>query len=85
MSKRKRKPVKGSSSSRLLPNSTYVLDKPLTKKELEAWKEGKEAEHQADVTAASRAISKAQHMAKVEAYAKAHKCTIAQAMIALMP
>jgi hypothetical protein len=39
----------------------------------------------ADMNRASKEICKGQHMAKVEAYAKEHKCTITQAMIALMP
>ena len=43
------------------------------------------SELDADMNRASKAICKGQHMAKVEAYAKEHKCTIAQAMIALMP
>lgn len=62
----------------------YVTNEVLPRGKRKDTLDKRDAELKADMNRVSKAICKGQHMAKVEAYAKEHKCTIAQAMIALM-
>lgn len=83
MAKKKKRTARTNPNARLLGDThLYRTGPKKTSKEVSA---SIKADMDADMNRASKAICKGQHMAKVEAYAKEHKCTIAQAMIALMP
>jgi hypothetical protein len=86
MAKRKRN--RSSSRNKATPlfgdKNIYVTDAVLPRGKRKDTLDRRDAEMNEDMNRVSKAICKGQHMAKVEAYAKKHKCTITQAMIALM-